>query len=236
MARAAHFPSLDHESRLWQQGTRHVAGVDEAGRGALAGPVVAAAVVLPPFTAYQGVWSQVRDSKQLRPAQRTALAEQIRDAALCWGIGAVAAAEIDAAGIAVATQRAMAQAIAALSPQPDYLLIDWVRLAQVNLPQESRARADADMVSVAAASILAKVQRDAWLTRLALAYPEYGFERHMGYGTAGHLAALQRWGPCAEHRRSFAPLARPWTLFDPPSPAGNAAEVCRTQKAVAHGR
>ena len=236
MARVAHFPDLGHESRLWRLGFDHVAGVDEAGRGAWAGPVVAAAVVLAPQSEYKGIWAQVRDSKQLRPEQRAALAEQIQAAALSWATGVVAADEIDRAGIAAATQQAMAQAIAALAPQPDYLLVDWVRLARVNIPQENRARADADMVSVAAASILAKVHRDQWLTRLGLVYSEYGFERHKGYGTADHRAALQRCGPCAEHRRSFAPVARPWTLFDQPSPTDDDAGFAPRPQAAFDGR
>lgn len=210
------FPTLQQEKRLWQMGYQHIAGVDEAGRGALAGPVVAAAVMVPPHMEQQGVWAQVADSKLLTPPVRTRLAAEIRAEALAWGIGAATALTIDQIGIAAATRLAMAQAVSALTVKPDYLLIDWVKLSQVNLPQESFTKADRHIVSVAAASILAKVHRDQLLTDLQNSYPTYGFARHKGYGTAEHLAALTRHGPCAEHRHTFAPIAQAATLFDPP--------------------
>lgn len=191
-----------------------IAGIDEAGRGALAGPVVAAAVIVPAHRERQGIWAQVADSKLLSPAVRTALAEEIRMAALAWGVGAVSAFTIDQIGIAAATRQAMAQAVAALATPPDYLLIDWVKLATINVPQESFTKADRQIVSVAAASILAKVHRDQLLTDLQRTYPLYGFDRHKGYGTAAHLAAIARHGPCAEHRHTFAPLAHTATLFE----------------------
>lgn len=209
------FPTLHQEKRLWQMGYQRIAGIDEAGRGALAGPVVAAAVIVPLQIEQQGVWAQVADSKLLTPMVRTRLAEEIRTEALAWGIGAATALTIDQIGIAAATRQAMAQAVAALAVKADYLLIDWVKLAQVNLPQESFTKADRHIVSVAAASILAKVYRDQLLTDLQNSYPVYGFARHKGYGTAEHLAALTRHGPCAEHRHTFAPIAQAATLFDP---------------------
>ena len=153
----ATIPTLEHEMRLWSQGYPRVAGVDEVGRGALAGPVVAGAVVLPNGCAQDGVWLLVRDSKQISAAQRETLAEEIRARAADWGVGSADAAEIDRIGIAAATRLAMTRALASFTPGPDYLLIDWVRLNALNIPQESMVKADTRIVSVAAASILAKV-------------------------------------------------------------------------------
>lgn len=200
-------PTLTEEMRLWQAGYSHVAGLDEAGRGALAGPVVAAAVIVSPHAAQTGVWAAVTDSKLLSAAERTMLEAEIQAAALAWGIGVVGATQIDSIGIAAATRQAMMAAVAALSVPADYLLIDWVRLPHCPVPQESYTKADQRIVSVAAASILAKVYRDRLLTALDEAYPAYGFARHKGYGTAAHLAALEQQGPCLEHRHSFAPIA-----------------------------
>ena len=208
-------PTLQQEKRLWQMGYAYIAGIDEAGRGALAGPVVAAAVIVPPHSEQQGVWARVADSKLLAPVVRTTLAAEIRTAALAWSVGAVSALIIDQIGIAAATRQAMAQAVTSLATPPDYLLIDWVKLAMVNVAQASFTKADRDIVSVAAASILAKTHRDQLLTDLQSTYPLYGFARHKGYGTAAHLAALTRHGPCAEHRHTFAPIAHAATLFEP---------------------
>ena len=209
-------PSFDHERRLWEAGCRLVAGIDEAGRGALAGPVVAAAVIIDPDSAGLPLWRELRDSKLLTPARRTALAPQIRAAALTWGVAAVPACEIDALGIAAATRAAMQAAVAGLMPQPQHLLIDWVRLPLINIPQFSCARADQEMVSVAAASILAKVHRDGLMVELDACYGAYGFAQHKGYGAAAHLRVLASCGPCPEHRRSFAPVAQRPVLFDLP--------------------
>ncbi len=208
------WPTLQQENRLWQAGYLQIAGLDEAGRGAWAGPVVAAAVIIPPNCEQQGIWAIVADSKLLSPAVRTKLAQEIRTAALAWGIGAVPAASIDQIGIAAATRQAMIEAIGALAFPPDYLLLDWVKLPQVALPQESFTKADRHIVSVAAASILAKVYRDERLVDLQRVYPAYGFARHKGYGTAEHLAALSKHGPCAEHRYTFAPVACLAPLFE----------------------
>lgn len=213
---ATNWPTLQQEKRLWQLGYRQLAGLDEAGRGALAGPVVAAAVILPPNSEQQGVWARVADSKLLAPAIRAELMPEIQAAALAWGVGTVAARVIDEIGIAAATRQAMAAAIGALATPPDYLLLDWVKLPAIALPQESFIKADRHIVSVAAASILAKVHRDQLLTALQHIYPAYGFARHKGYGTAHHLAALHAHGPCVEHRYTFAPLAHIATLFDQP--------------------
>lgn len=212
-------PDLSQEQRLWEAGYRAVAGVDEAGRGAWAGPVVAAAVILPPAATHAGVWSLVRDSKLLDPATREALAQHIRQAALAWAVASASPREIDRLGIAAATRLAMARAIQALTPTPDYLLVDWVHLDRITLPQERFVQGDRHIVSIAAASILAKVHRDRYMVRLHAAYPRYDFQRHKGYGTAAHQTALDRYGPSPVHRHSFAPIAQRTTLFDlPPMP------------------
>jgi ribonuclease HII len=224
MAATQAAPDLVHEIQLWHAGHRAVAGVDEAGRGALAGPVVAAAVILPCLAPLAGVWAEVRDSKLLTASTRARLAERIQAEAAACAVGVVAASIIDQIGIAAATRRAMAEAIAALRPAPDALLIDWVRLPLVNLPQICIAKADLCMVSVAAASILAKVARDRLLVNLHIAHPVYHFDRHKGYGTRLHLDTLAEYGPCAEHRRSFAPVAAAPMLFDPLSPDADEAE------------
>lgn len=208
-------PTFDQEARLWQAGYQRIVGIDEVGRGALAGPVVAAAVIVRPQAQLAGIWTQVCDSKLLTPLQRSQLEEPIQAAALAWGIGYASAATIDEIGIAAATRLAMCDAVAALQPTPDYLLLDWVRLAQVNLPQKSFVKADRDIVSVAAASILAKVHRDRLMVQLHEHYPHYHFHQHKGYGTRNHLAALEQHGPCPEHRHTFAPMvAHKPSLFD----------------------
>lgn len=209
----AEWPTFDHENRLWQTGIPHVAGVDEAGRGALAGPVVAAAVIVAPGTAKAGIWAGVRDSKLLSPQQRTELADAIKTEALAWAIGEAPPKLIDQINIAAATRRAMCDAIEALTPRPDYLLLDWVRLPQLNIPQHSQAKGDLEILSVAAASILAKVHRDSLLVELAQRYPAYGFASNKGYGTTAHRSAIEAHGPCPEHRFSFAPIAQRPTLF-----------------------
>ena len=207
-------PTFEEEARLWAAGYRFVAGVDEAGRGALAGPVVAAAVIAPPCSACQGIWAEVRDSKLLTPVARTGMVEAIQEAALAWGVGIVYAAVIDEIGIAAATRRAMMEAVAALCVPPDHLIIDWVKLPQLPLPQLCVAKADQRIASVAAASILAKVMRDQLLETLGEQYPLYSFHAHKGYGTAHHLAMIEAHGPCAEHRHSFAPIAARPGLWD----------------------
>jgi ribonuclease HII len=180
--------------------------VDEAGRGAWAGPVVAAAVVLPPDPAIAGRLAGVADSKQLSPRQREYLLIAILAEAASSSTGIVSAGEIDAVGIAEATRRAMHAAIRTLAMAPDFLLVDYVRLPSLAIDQHALPKGDSRVVSIAAASIVAKVTRDRLMDELARQYPGYGFERHKGYGTAGHRSALQRLGPCAIHRRSFQPV------------------------------
>jgi ribonuclease HII len=215
MTSNAQFPTLIEEERLWQGGYSAIAGVDEAGRGALAGPVVAGAVILPPGCAYAGIWAAVKDSKLLSPAQREELAAIIRQQAWAWAVGSASAREIDSLGIAPATRLAMARAVEALIPRPTYLLIDWMRLVQINLPQESFVKGDRRIVSIAAASILAKTHRDAQLVALHADYPQYEFQSHKGYAAPVHLAALAEHGPCPHHRHTFAPIRRDESLFGP---------------------
>lgn len=198
-----------------------VAGIDEAGRGALAGPVMAAAVILPPLkgqTEYP-----FSDSKTLSPPVREELEPQIRAVALAWGVGRAEAAEIDRLGILKATHLAALRALGELSVSPQALLTDYLRLESEwrrylskTLPETPHPhphfrcppKADQDSPTVAAASILAKVARDRYMKALESRFPGYGFAQHKGYGTAQHLAALQRLGPCEEHRRTFAPVAQ----------------------------
>jgi ribonuclease HII len=186
-----------------------VAGIDEAGRGALAGPVVAAAVVLPldRFDLARAL-AEVRDSKQLSPATRQRCSEQVREIALTIGIGEASAKEVDDLGLLPATRAAMQRAVEALDPGPSCLLIDHMRIPELNLPQESVTRGDQSVLSIAAASVLAKVWRDHLMVELGESYAGYGFEHHKGYGTEKHRQALARLGPCDEHRHSYAPVQR----------------------------
>ena len=209
MGREKSRPGLAYEHRLWAAGYGRVAGLDEAGRGAWAGPVVAAAVVLPLDDPglFQHLYG-VRDSKELTAARPESLLETICRHAVAWAVGAVPPAEIDELGIVPATQKAMHLALQALSPPADFLLIDHLRLPDMALPQTSMPKADARILSVAAASIVAKVSRDRMMVDLGARFPGYGFDRHKGYGTAQHRAALDALGPSATHRLSFAPVER----------------------------
>jgi len=185
-----------------------VAGLDEAGRGAWAGPVVAAAVILPPGDGVCAALAGVRDSKQLSPAARERLAARVLDVALAVGVGRGEQQEIDALGIVPTTRLAMQRALAALSVAPEALVIDALRLPGVDLPQDAFPYADARSLSVAAASIIAKVTRDRWMVEVAeTAFPGYGFAQHKGYGTQQHQAALSRLGVCPLHRLTFRPVA-----------------------------
>jgi ribonuclease HII len=201
-------PTLAYERSLWSQGYRLVAGIDEAGRGAWAGPVVAAAVVFEPAVCERaGTLALVRDSKLLSPRQRDHCYDLVLDEAAFWGVGAVSSRQIDAVGILNATRQAMALAIKSLSRPADYLLIDAVRLHAVNTPQLAIIKGDRLCLSIAAASILAKVTRDRCLRDLDRIVPGYGLAAHKGYGTAHHQAALAVLGPSAIHRHSYAPIA-----------------------------
>lgn len=200
-------PDLSLELPLWQAGLCRLAGLDEAGRGAWAGPVTAAVVVLPPAgPALLELLPGVRDSKLMTARQRALWAEKIRIAAAAWGVGWASNAEIDALGILPATRLAMQRAVEQLALPPEHLLIDAVRLPALTLPQTALVRGDQRSLSIAAASVLAKTARDAWMVELNEQYPGYGFAAHKGYGTARHQRALDELGACPQHRFSFAPL------------------------------
>jgi ribonuclease HII len=199
-------PDLSFELPLWQQGVSRVGGIDEAGRGSWAGPVAAAVVVLPPNPGLLEILHGVRDSKQMTPNQRQQWSLEIKRQAAGWGVGLASAAEIDALGILPATRLAACRALEALSVSPQYLLLDFIKLPTVNLPQQPLVKGDARVLSIACASVLAKTSRDALMIELDSQYPGYGFARHKGYGTACHQVALQQSGPSPIHRLSFAPL------------------------------
>ena len=185
-----------------------VAGLDEAGRGAWAGPVVAAAVILPRGDGVHAALAGVRDSKQVSPATRERLSARIVDVALAVGVGRGEQPEIDALGIVPATRLAMQRALEALSVAPEALVIDALRLPGVDLPQDVFPYADARSLSVAAASIIAKVSRDRWMVEVAeVDFPGYGFAQHKGYGTRQHQTALNHLGVCSLHRLTFRPVA-----------------------------
>ena len=198
-------PSFAEEKNLEAQGYRLIAGVDEVGRGPLAGPVMAAAVILP--CDLNGDWlTEVRDSKQLSPAKRDFLSPKIQEAAVSVGVGAAGHDIVDAWGILEATHIAMKMAVKQLSVAPDYLLIDHVRLTEMPMPQKNITNGDSLCVSIACASIIAKVARDYLMVEYDKEYPGYEFARHKGYCTRVHLALLHHWGPCPIHRRSFRPV------------------------------
>jgi ribonuclease HII len=199
-------PSSRHERALRRAGFRAIAGVDEAGRGALFGPVVAAAVVLDPDHPIRGL----DDSKALSPERRETLAARIRERARAWAVGAADAFEIDRWNILEAARLAMRRAVERISANPagggcDYLLVDAVQV-HVGLPQTALIRGDARCFSIAAASIVAKVERDRMLAAWDQVFPDYGLSHNKGYGTVDHLAALERLGPTALHRFSFGPV------------------------------
>ena len=200
-------PDLHEELTLYAAGHIHIAGIDEAGRGAWAGPVCAAAVVLPLNLAdLADRLTGVRDSKQLSPARREALLPVILQTAEAVGVAWASPAEVDEIGIAPATRRAMARAVAGLNGKVDALLIDYVRLPELDLPQHSLPKADVHCLSVAAASIVAKVTRDRLMVQLDGQFPGYGLARHKGYGTRQHREALARLGPSPIHRMSWRPM------------------------------
>ncbi len=197
-------PSFTEEKRLEAQGYHLIAGVDEAGRGALAGPVVAAAVILP--CRIDAPWlDQVKDSKQLSPAKRELLFHDIHQIAISIGISLAPPEVIDAQGIIKATSLAMKLAIDQLSPPPESLLIDYMLLPEVPLPQKGITNGDKLCFSIACASIMAKVARDHLMIELDRTYPGYGLAQHKGYGTEKHLSCLRQLGPSPIHRQSFKP-------------------------------
>ena len=198
-------PSFTEEKMLEARGYQYFAGIDEVGRGSLAGPVVAAAVILPCHL--DTPWlTQVKDSKQLSPARRESLFHHIHAVAISTGIGVVQHNIIDTEGIIKATRLAMKLAVDQLSSPPEFLLIDYMRLPEVPLPQKGITNGDSLCFSIACASIIAKVSRDHMMIELDGTYPGYGLAQHKGYGTKGHLACLRRLGPSPIHRQSFRPV------------------------------
>ena len=195
---------LRYERPLWESGLRHIAGVDEVGVGPLAGPVVAAAVILEPHALIFGI----NDSKKLAPRRRDEIAAKIREQAVAIGIGVSHVEEIDRLNILEASLLAMSRAVGALSVVPEHLLVDARTVPGVDMPQRGIIHGDAQSESIAAASIIAKVFRDDLMAELAVTYPGYGFEVHKGYPTRAHLERLSALGPCAIHRRSFGPVKR----------------------------
>ncbi len=198
-----------YEAQAWRTGLTRVAGIDEAGRGPLAGPVVAAAVVIAPDRRIRGL----TDSKLLPPERREELYHVIQERALAVGIGVVDHETIDRINILQATRRAMAEALGALAVAPELVITDFVALAGLPCPQRNLVAGDRRSASVAAASIIAKVTRDRLMVAADARFPEYGFARHKGYATAEHLAALDRHGPCPIHRRTFSGVWRQGELF-----------------------
>ncbi len=198
-------PTLDIELQLWQRGILRIAGIDEAGRGAWAGPVASGAVILPPDPYVLERLSGVRDSKQMTALQRARWAVEIRKVALAWGAGFASHEEVDTLGLLPATRLSMLRALQALTLPPEFLLIDAVRLP-LGVPQAALIKGDVRSLSIAAASVIAKTTRDAYMVEQDLRYPGYDFSRHKGYGTHLHQLALLAHGPCAIHRRSFTPV------------------------------
>jgi ribonuclease HII len=201
-------PDLHWEFVFRRAGVSPVAGLDEAGRGALAGPLMAAAVILPVGQEnLDQALCGVRDSKRMTPAQRSTWADRIREIASDHAVGQASAAEVDALGPLRASRLAMTRALEALGMKPAHLLIDYVCLPEVELPQTALPHGDARVLSIAAASVLAKVTRDQHMEALDAVYPGYGFKRHKGYGTWQHRHALSCHGPTPAHRLSYSPVA-----------------------------
>ncbi|MCR4693342.1 MAG: ribonuclease HII [Firmicutes bacterium] len=187
------------EKRLQKEGYKLIAGVDEAGRGPLAGPVYAAAVILPQDIRLDGI----NDSKKLSPKKREELFYEITEKAVCYSIFSVDEKKIDEINILNATHMAMNGAVNSLSKKPDYVIIDGNSIKGMDTPHETIVKGDAKSISIASASILAKVARDRYITKMAEVYPEYGFEKHKGYGTKEHTDAILKYGVCPIHRKTF---------------------------------
>ncbi|MFW5713144.1 MAG: ribonuclease HII [Brevefilum sp.] len=209
-------PNLEFEQELWSQGFRRIAGIDEAGRGALAGPVAAAAAILPSDRSdLLDCLHGVRDSKEMTPGDREIWANAIKDIAIAWEVGFASAAEIDRLGIVPATCLAASRALAGLNYRAEHLLVDFLTLPDAEVAQTPLVKGDARSLSIACASILAKTARDALLIEMNDDYPGYGFCTNKGYATKAHRMAIRQSGPCKQHRRTFAPVADYFTLFPP---------------------
>jgi ribonuclease HII len=200
-------PNMLFEQALWQQGFLRVAGIDEAGRGPLAGPVCAACVLFPPREELETLLAGVQDSKQMAAEDRVYWAEEIKACAVGYGIGFASAEEIDERGIVPAIHLAVERALAQLPCPVDHLLVDYLTVP-VSIPQTPLVKGDARSLSIAAASVIAKTARDALMIGLDAEYPGYGFASHKGYGTPAHLEAISVLGPCSLHRRSFRPISQ----------------------------
>jgi len=209
-------PDLSFERNLWQRGLKWVAGVDEAGRGALAGPVAAGAVVLSPDELdLEERLSGVRDSKEMKPEEREIWAAAIKETALAWSVGLASAVEIDQIGILPATCLAVSRALEGLGLQVEHILVDYITLPDAVAPQTPLVKGDARSLSIACASVLAKTARDALLVQMDTEFPGFKFACNKGYGTQAHRQAIAEFGPCAQHRRTFAPVKDYYSLFPP---------------------
>lgn len=198
-------PDLTFESTLWECGLHHLAGLDEAGRGALAGPVAVGAVIFPNDSSLSSTLGGLRDSKLMTPLERSRLAPLIQACARTWGVGFASAEEIDTLSIVPATRLAASRALAALTLFPDYLLTDFrLELPELDLPQSAIVKGDQKSLSIAAASVLAKTARDTLMRELDLQYPGYGLGKHKGYGTQVHRAAIHQLGTSPIHRKTFS--------------------------------
>ncbi len=199
-------PNLAFERALWEAGLPAVAGVDEAGRGCLAGPVAAAAVILPDHTEIADKLKGITDSKQLSPQERERARKVIEISSQTWAVGFADNQEIDQFGIVPATRLAIWRALDNLNLAPDHILVDYLVLPDIPIPQTRLVKGDARSLSIAAASILAKTYRDDLMAVNADKYPSYGFDQNKGYGTAYHRQAIKIHGPCPLHRMSFSPI------------------------------
>jgi ribonuclease HII len=200
------FPDLTQERALWRVGHSIVGGIDEAGRGTWAGPVFAAVVVLSPVISNNRLLGNVRDSKQMTARQRQKWAQIIKESCLDWGVGKATNKEVDRLGIVLATHLAARRALKHLKAMPDFLLLDYLKLEKIKVPQRSFIHGDQQVLSIAAASVIAKTSRDDFMIDVDRIYPLYLFRSNKGYGTAAHQQALQQHGICPIHRLSFKPV------------------------------
>jgi len=210
-------PNLEWELALWGMGIQKIAGIDEAGRGALAGPVAAAAVILPSELQLARELDGVRDSKQMTASQREYWAQYIPEISLAFGVGYASPEVIDSIGIVPATKLAAQRALDALDTAPNYLLLDYILLPDLSLPQTSLVKGDMRSLSIAAASVLAKTSRDALMIDLDKQHPGYGLANHKGYGTAAHRNAISKLGSSPVHRLSFEPMRSHVSELEPTS-------------------
>lgn len=192
------------EEELYDAGSKIICGVDEVGRGPLAGPVVIAACILPPFLRIKGI----NDSKKLTEKKREELYKIIVKEALAYKVIYISEEDVDNLNIYQATKKGMLEAIDGLSIKPDHCLIDAMPLGELEIPHTSIIHGDARCASIAAASIIAKVERDHFMEKMDIKYPNYGFKKHKGYGTKAHIEALEKYGPCAIHRKTYAPVSK----------------------------